>query len=130
MLMIPSIWFAYRLYELATPLGRLSQRGVRIAIVAAMILQPIFLVRSLPASWREQVIAQAVDLGVLKSNDALRMLYARQFLGLAGDGRRFYYSARPVLEWLERNARPDEKVLTSLTEIHGLRMKTVGSYWR
>lgn len=128
MVMVPAIYFVYRLYELAPALGRLSQRAVRVGILAAFALQPIILVKALPGTWREGLIEQAVARGVLRSSDAPRMLYARQYLGLADDGRRFYYSSRPVLEWLGRSIGPDERVLTNLNELHGSRVKAVGPF--
>ena len=128
MIMIPSVYFIFRLYELAPEAGRWSQPALRLAVMVAFALQPIVLVRALPAPWREALIDRAIDGGMLRSSDAPRMLYARQFLGLAGDGRRFYYSSRPAIEWLERHAGPDDKVLTNLNEFHMSRVKTVGPF--
>jgi hypothetical protein len=128
MLMIPSIYFVFRLYERAPRLGGLSERAVRIVIVVVLVLQPILLVRALPAQWREGLIERAVTWGALKSSDAPRMLYARQFLGLADEGPRFYYSSRAALDWLERNTGPGDVVFTNLNEFHMSRIKTVGSF--
>jgi hypothetical protein len=128
MLMIPSVHFIFRLYELAPASARLPQRAVRAAVLAAFALQPIVLVRAMPAQWREGLIDQAVAQGVLKSSDAPRMLYARQFLGLAGDGHRFYYSSRQAIDWLEKNAGPRDLVLTNLNEFHMSRVKAVGPF--
>jgi hypothetical protein len=128
MLMVPSIYFVYRLYESAPLLGRLSPRAVRVTILAAFALQPIMMVKAMPASWREGMIDTAVSNGLLKTSDAPRMLYARQFLGLADEGRRFYYSTLPLLEWLERNIGPDERVLTNLDALYGTRIKAVGPF--
>jgi hypothetical protein len=128
MLMIPSIYFVFRLYEHAPRFGGLSERSIRIAIVVAFVLQPIFVVRALPAQWREGLIERTVAWGALKTSDAPRMLYARHFLGLAGDGRRFYYSSRSALEWLERNTGPSDRVLTNLNELNLSSVKTVGPF--
>jgi hypothetical protein len=128
MVMIPSVYFIFRLYELAPEPGGLSQGAVRTAIMAAFALQPIVLVRAMPAPWREGVIHAAVSRGVLKGGDAPRMLYARQLLGLGDDGPRFYYSSRSAVDWLERNAGPDDLVLTNLNEFHMSRVKTVGPF--
>lgn len=128
MVMIPAIYFIHRLYERPPAPAGLAERGVRVAIVVACALQPIVLVRALPALWREAMIEQAVGRGMLKSSDAPRMLYARQFLGLAGEGRRFYYSSRPALDWLEKNAGPKDRILTNLNEFHGSRVETVGPF--
>jgi hypothetical protein len=128
MIMIPSVYFIFRLYELAPALAGLSQSAVRAAIMMAFALQPIVLVRAMPAPWREGLIDQAIKRGTLKSSDAPRMLYARQFLGLAGDGRRFYYSSRPVIDWLERNIGPNDSVLTNLNELQMSRVRAVGPF--
>ena len=128
MIMIPAVYFIFRLYELATPLRSLSPGVVRVAILVAFALQPIVVVRSLPAPWREGIIQEAVAQGLLRSSDAPRMLYARQLLGLAGEGRRFYYSSRPAMEWLERHAGPDDVVLTNLNEFHMSGVKTAGPF--
>jgi hypothetical protein len=128
MLMVPAVYFTYRLYELAAPVGGLSRRTVRIAVLVLFALQPVVLVKATPSSWRQGIIDAAVANGLLKSSDAPRMLYARQFLGLADEGRRFYYSSRAVQDWLERNLGPDEKVLTNLNELYGTRVKTVGPF--
>ncbi len=128
MLMIPSVYFIFRLYDEAPQFGGLSQRAVRVALIAAFVLQPIVIVKVLPAPWREAIIYEAVARGVLNGGDAPRMLYARQFLGLADEGRRFYYSSRPALEWLERNATPNDTVFTNLNEFYMSRVKTVGPF--
>jgi hypothetical protein len=129
MLMIPAVYFAYRLYELAPSIGRWSPQGIRIALLIAFILQPILLIRALPAAWREGIVQAAVRNGIVKSSDAPRMLYARQFLGLSEEGRRFFYSSRPAIQWLERNAQPTDKVLTNLNEAYSSsRLKTVGPF--
>ena len=128
MLMVPAVYFIYRLYESAPTVGRLPQRAVRVAIMVLVALQPIVLVRALPAQWREGLIDTAVTHGFLRTSDAPRMLYARQFLGLADEGRRFYYSSRPVLAWLERNIGRKERVLTNLNDIYGTQIEAVGPF--
>lgn len=128
MVMIPSVYFVFRLFEFAPPLGRLAPGTVRVAVVAAFVLQPIVLVRALPSAAREGILQTAIDRGLVKRSDAPRMLYARQFLGLATDGRRYYYASRPVIDWLERHAGPDDRVLTNLNEFHMSRVKAIGPF--
>jgi hypothetical protein len=128
MIMLPAVYFVARLYEFGPRAGRISQQVFRIAVVAAFALQPILVVRALPGPWREGILQAALDRGIVKRSDAPRVLYARQFLGLAGDGRRFYYSSRPVLQWLERNALPKDKVLTNLNDLHGARVEVIGPF--
>ena len=127
-IMFPAVYFVYRLFHLARPAFGLSQRTIRILIVAAFVLQPIVILRSLPTSWREGIIAAAVDGGIIKRTDAPRMIYARQFLGLADEGRRFYYSARDAIRWLDQNAQPNELVLTNVDAFIMLRAKTAGTF--
>lgn len=128
MIMIPSIYFIFRLYELVPELGGVSREWIRAAIMLAFALQPIILVRAMPTLWRESLIDQMVARGVVKSSDTPRMLYARQFLGLADNGCRFYYSSRAAIEWLERNADSNDLVLTNLNEFHMSRVKSTGPF--
>ena len=127
-LMIPSMYFVFRLYECVPAIWGIPRNGVRIAIIAAFIFQPILLIRTLPSQWREEIIEQAMIHGLLARSDAPRVIYARQFLGLAQDGARFYYSAQPVIAWLERNADRDDRVLTNLNEFHDTRTKSIGPF--
>jgi hypothetical protein len=128
MLMVPSLWFVARLYEDPPLVAGLSSRAMRTLIVLAFVLQPIVLVRALPSSWREGLISEAVARGAIRSSDAPRMLYARQFLGLADEGHRFYYSSRGALAWLKKNAKPGETVLTNLNEFYNSPVKAVGPF--
>lgn len=128
MLMVPSLYFVARLYEDPPALAGLSTRAMRVLIVIAFALQPIVVLRALPATWREGLIAKAVAYGAIRTSDAPRMLYARQFLGLAGEGHRFYYSSRGALAWLRLNAKPGETVLTNLNEFYMSPVKAVGPF--
>jgi hypothetical protein len=58
----------------------------------------------------------------------LRTLYARQYLGLATDGPRFYYSAQGLLAWLAANARPGDRVLTDRNEVGLAGVPLVGAF--
>lgn len=127
-IMFPAVYFTYRLFHLAPPVRGFAQRAVRIAIVVAFALQPILVLRSLPATWREGMIDVAVDWGIIKRTDTPRMIYARQFLGLADEGRRFYYSSREAVRWLNQHARSNEVVLTNVDEFLMLHAKTAGAF--
>jgi hypothetical protein len=128
-LMFPSVYFIYRLYELAPPIGRMSRRAVRVGIVLAFAIQPILLVRTLPSQWREGIINIAVEQGILKRSDAPRMIYARHFLGLSGEGRRFYYSSRPAIRWLDDHTTAKDLVLTNVDDFTMLkRARTTGLF--
>lgn len=128
MIMIPSVYFIFRLYELVPELCGMSREWIRAVIMLAFALQPIIIVRAMPTLWRENLIDQMVARGVVKSSDTPRMLYARQVLGLADDGCRFYYSSRHSIEWLERNADSSDLVLTNLNEFHMSRVKSIGPF--
>lgn len=128
MLMFPSVYFVYRLYEQAQGIGRISAQAARAAIVLAFVLQPIVLVRAAPTSLREGILDAAVDSGLIKRADSLRVMYARHFLGLSNEGRRFYYSARDAIDWLDRNAGPKDLVLTNVDDFIILRARTVGTF--
>lgn len=127
MIMVPSVWFAYRLWE-RMPASPANVPWLRVALVAAFALQPILVVRATPAPWREALVERLVDLGIVNRSDAPRMLYARQFLGLGEAGCRFYYASRGAVDWLQRNASPDERVLTNLNEFHLFRPNSIGPY--
>jgi hypothetical protein len=105
----------------------LPRGAIHAAVIVAFALQPIVVLRAMPAAWREALIVRAVDVGVIKRNDSPRMLYARQYLGLEG-GRRFYYSTRALVAWLQRHAGPDDKVLSNLNELHLSGIKSVGPF--
>lgn len=127
MIMFPAIYFVYRLYELAPPLGRLGPQAVRAGIVVLYVLQPITLLRALPADAREAIIETATEIGAIKRSDSVRMLFARQYLGLE-DSRRFYYSTQPLVAWLSREMGPDDLVLSHLNELHMAGLKSTGSF--
>jgi hypothetical protein len=128
LLMVPSLYFVTRLFALLW-----WSDGNRIAAAAVLLvfaLQPILMIRSLPVSWREGLIERMAQAGVLPESDTIRLLYARQYLGLANEGPRFYYSALGVLGWLDANARPDDRVMTDRNEIPLAGMPVVGAFQR
>jgi hypothetical protein len=128
MIMFPAMYFVYRLYETAPPWGRLSARAVRIAILVAFALQPIVVLRAMPAAWREGLVQQAVARGAIKPGDSLRLLFARQYLGLENEGPRFYYSTRPLIAWLQSRTGPRDMVLTNLNDLYLSGIRTVGPF--
>src|SRR6202030_3905089 len=108
LLMMPAIYFVFRLYESRRGTDRVPASALRVAIVAAFVLQPIVIIRLLPQQWREDLVTWAADTGMLKHGDTVRLLYARQYLRLAIRGPRFYYSAQPAVEWLRKHAGPND----------------------
>jgi hypothetical protein len=129
-LMIPSVYFVARLVGVLLRERERDPRRLALvaAIAAAVALQPIVVLRALPVGWREALITRLTSAGVLHPEDTLRMLYARQYLGLANEGPRFYYAARGILEWLDRNARPGDRVLTDRNEVGLAGLPVVGAF--
>jgi hypothetical protein len=129
-LMIPSVYFVARFVVLLLRERHDDPRRWAIAagIGAAFALQPIVVLRALPVAWREALLARLTERGVLNPEDTLRMLYARQYLGLASEGPRFYYATRGLLEWLDSNARPGDRVLTDRNEIELTGLPVVGAF--
>jgi hypothetical protein len=129
-LMIPSVYFVARLVALLLRDREHDpwRQALAAAIGVAFALQPIVVLRALPVAWREALITRLTEGGVLNPEDTLRTLYARQYLGVASEGPRFYYSARGLLEWLDRNARPGDRVLTDRNEIGLAGLPVVGAF--
>jgi hypothetical protein len=127
LIMFPAMHFVFRLYERAPTLGALRGDAMRAVIVGAFLLQPIYVLRALPADWREGIIRQAVSMGFISPGDSLRVQYANQILGLHR-GPRYYYSARPAIAWLERNAAPKDKVMTNLNDFYSSKVEAVGVF--
>ncbi len=129
-LMIPSVYFVARLVLLLLQDREHHpwRHAAAVAIAVAFALQPIVVLRALPVTWREALLARLTERGVLNPEDTLRTLYARQYLGVAREGPRFYYSARGLLEWLDRNARPGDRVLTDRNEIGLAGLPVVGAF--
>lgn len=128
LLMIPSVYFVSRFVAMLWREGAWNRRAIATVIVLVFVLQPVLVLRASPVSWREALVERLTRVGVLKNGDTLRKLYVRQYLGLASEGPRFYYSLRGVLDWLEKNARPDDRVLTDRNEIQLAGLPVVGPF--
>jgi hypothetical protein len=128
LLMIPSMYFAYRLYEHLLGILKMPRYMLQGLIAAAIAFQPILIVRALPMAWREEILNIVIDRHWIERIDAPRILYARTFLGLGEEGRRFYYSARPAIAWLERHAGPNDLVLTNANDFYIMHLKTLGTF--
>jgi len=127
-IMIPSLYFVSRLVAMLWRERRGRPRAVAATVVFAFALQPVLVLRALPRSWREAAIERLTSAGVLREDDTLRTLYARQYLGLATEGPRFYYSAKRLLDWLGENAGPDDRVLTDRNEVTLAGIPVVGPF--
>jgi hypothetical protein len=127
-LMIPSVYFVSRLVAMLAGQATPWRHALAAAIVLVFLLQPVLVLRSLPLGWREALFERLTHSGALKDGDSLRTLYARQYLGLATEGPRFYYSAKGLLAWLATNAQPGDRVLTDRNEIGLARVPLVGAF--
>lgn len=128
-IMIPSLYFVYRLYSHYRDESIVSIRNFLPAlIVLFVLLQPIILVRASPESFREWSYSMALERGLIDKDDVMRQLYARQTLGLTRDQVRYYYSARNLLEWLGQNVSKENRILTNLNEIELLGASVVGAH--
>jgi hypothetical protein len=127
-IMIPSLYFVSRLFAMLWREGDWQHRAVAAAVVLAFALQPVLVLRALPRSWREAAIERLTSAGVLREDDTLRTLYARQYLGIATEGPRFYYSAKGLLDWLDKHAGPGDRVLTDRNEVTLAGIPVVGPF--
>ena len=127
-LMIPSVYFVSRLVAMLAGQATPWRHALAAAIVLVFLLQPVLVLRSLPLGWREALFERLTHSGALKDGDSLRTLYARQYLGLATEGPRFYYSAKGLLAWLATNAQPGDRVLTDRNEIGLAGVPLVGAF--
>jgi hypothetical protein len=128
-IMIPSLYFVFRLYSHYRDEAVASTR--RIApplIVLLVLLQPIMLLRVSPGAVREWIYATALESGLIRKDDTLRQIYARQTLGLDRDQERYYYSVRNLLDWLRQNVSKEARILTDLNEVELVGANIVGAH--
>ena len=128
LIMIPSLYFVSRLVMTLWRDGGWRHRAVAAAAVILFAVQPVMVLRALPVSWRVALLERMTTAGVIRKEDTFRMLYARQYLGLAREGPRFYYSARGLLDWLGRNALPNDRLLTDHNEFRVAGLEVVGAF--
>ena len=130
LIMIPSIYFVFRLTELLTkPTEKTVQRYLITGIMTCLVvLQPIVVLHLTPDSFRLKLLEQCVERGLIKSEDSLRLTYARQLLGLDYETNRFYYSSRGVVDWLANHVQPGSKVLTDRNDIVVYGIQSVGNF--
>jgi len=128
MLMIPAVYFTFRLFRDPPALGPLAPGVVRWAVVAAFVAQPIHALRALPNEWRGALLERAFALGLLDRGDSPRVIYARNFLRIEDGRPRFHYDSRGAIDWLVRNMRKGESVMTNLNEVYGSHIEAVGIF--
>jgi hypothetical protein len=127
-IMIPSLYFVSRLVLILCRETGWQPRARAAAILLAVALQPVLVLRALPVRLREALFEQMNREGILSEQDTFRTLYARQYLGLANEGPRFYYSARGALEWVTRNAEPGDRLMTDHNEFRIAGIEVVGAF--
>jgi hypothetical protein len=126
-IVLPSLHFIYRLFS-SSVAARGMAGWLAVAIPVVVLLQPVVLLRALPAGVKVQLIETATSRGLIDRDDTLRKLYARQLLRLETHEPRFYYAMRGVLEWLEMNCKGSDRVLTDRNEVLLLKCSAVGPF--
>jgi len=131
LIMIPAIYFVFQIFRVALIQHRVNSIILCTGIVVMFLAQPIIILRTLPKIVKEEILTAALRLNLIRSDDSLRLLYAKQVLGLTNGDRRFFYSARGVIEWLSANAPRGTKVITDLNEmilLNGLDIQAIGPF--
>ena len=128
LIMIPSLYFVSRWVVMLWRDGTRRHRALAAAMGVAFVAQPILVLRAIPVAWREALIERMTAAGVIRKEDTFRMLYARQYLGLASHGPRFYYSTRGLLDWLSHNTTPNDRLLTDRNEFRVAGLEVVGAF--
>jgi hypothetical protein len=125
LIMIPSLYFVFRMLD---ALWSSERRIAAVLMAIAILAQPLAVLRALPVEARELVVKAARASGVIRAGDSLRLLYARQTLGLENAGPRFYYSALGVVRWLQGHAERGAPVVTTLNEALLADVTAVGAF--
>lgn len=129
LIMIPSLYFGYRFFDLLWNAQNLSwSRSLAAGVALLIVLQPLTVLRMIPESGKQRILDLALGAGLIRKSDSLRLLYARQVLGLPDEGAKFYYSARGVLRWLRENAGPNTRVISTLNELLLVDVDRVGPF--
>ena len=126
--MIPSIYFIFCLFEKATEPGDRKAIAGAMFIVVAYLALPAFM-KSMSGSAREYLLSVATNTGIVNGQDMAAMRNARSALGIGGGGNAssLYYSTEQLRTWLDRNARPGTRVLTNRDDLSLLNLTLVGS---
>jgi hypothetical protein len=105
----------------------ISRKAVAVLVVFVFLLQPVYLMRMSPHSFRQWIYDFVVKHGVLEEWDSPRSVYAKQVLGLDVNGTRFYYDLQNVIRWLELHTDASDVVLTNRDELSLLHAAAVGN---
>jgi hypothetical protein len=126
-IMIPSIYFVFCLFEKAIePGGRKAIAGAMLIVIAYLAL-PMFM-KSMSGSAREYLLSVATSTGIVNAQDPAAERNARSALGISGDNASpLYYSTENLRKWLDRNARPQTRALTNRDDLVLSKLTLVGS---
>ena len=121
-IMIPSIYFTFRLFEFAIQGKRGAMLGS--AIITIFVALPLSM-KSLSTNARENVLATAVHLKLLDASNQAQLQNARSALGLSYDYP-YYYSTLGVRQWLSENPWVFNKLMSDRDELILLNRPIVG----
>ena len=121
-IMIPSIYFIFRLFEFAVQRKRGPVLGC--AIVVVFVALPLGM-KSLSSSARENILVTAIHVKLLDSSNESQVQNARSALGISYDYP-YYYSTLGVRQWLAENPQAFNKLLSDRDELMLLNRPIVG----
>jgi hypothetical protein len=115
LVMIPALYFAFRLFLHVSQPGRAHAAAAGGAVVVGVLALPIFM-KSLPASAREQILSAMSALHVVDRERPSSVINARTALGLASTTP-LYYASENVRRWLALNTPPGARILTTQDDL-------------
>jgi hypothetical protein len=122
-IMIPALYFVLRLVQ-SIPAG--DNRRLKVAAIVLGVLALPLGLKALPNPAREALLSVMMAVGAVDAKQESSVNNARVALGILHTTP-FYYSTLGSMEWLRRNARPGNRVLTDRDEFVLLReLEVVG----
>lgn len=122
MVMIPSLYFALRLFESIRP-GR-YRSFARTAMLIAFVALPLAM-KSLPAAARHMLLDVAERVGAVDARNPSAVQNARYALGIAYD-QPYFFSTIGARRWLEDHPDSYHRLLTDRDEFMLLNRSVVG----
>ena len=126
-LAIPMIILVFKLVEHLWNRPDHRQRRWAILVIALFLMQPIFVVQSLPKTTRTAINQWMIRAGLVENYESLRSMYARSILKLEDPSTRFYYSMAGIIKWLEPRVSSKTVILTDRSELYLLNAQVIGS---
>lgn len=128
-LIIPMLYFSAKgLHTLWKGANLHPPRRLFAAILFGFLLvQPIYIIRLLPASLREWSYAALIDRGLLGAHTSQRNSFVRGYLHLAGHQEHLYYPVIPIAAWLKATVRPTDIILTNRDDLYMLTAQVLGT---